>query len=219
LGKKIVSIGEKISQTQGSQQRIAFEAWRKINGDKTLRLNYDLSENSIVFDLGGYEGQWSSDIYSMYCCSINIFEPVPEFADNIIKRFSRNRKIHVYDFGLASQTRNALISVCDNSSSIFRPFTDANFLSVPLIRASDYLNEEGIARIDLMKINIEGAEYDLLEHLIDTGWVQRIDNIQIQFHSFAPDAHKRMYEIQERLELFHQLTYQYLFVWENWKLK
>ena len=41
--------------------------WFKDNGDKTHRLNYNLNEKSIVFDLGGYEGQWASDIFSKYC--------------------------------------------------------------------------------------------------------------------------------------------------------
>src|SRR5438477_4586077 len=49
-----------------SEKRVI--AWREINGDRTLRLSYDLSENDVVFDVGGYEGQWASDIYAMYGC-------------------------------------------------------------------------------------------------------------------------------------------------------
>jgi hypothetical protein len=40
----------------------------------------------MVFDVGGYEGQWSSDIFSKYVCHIHIFEPVPEYADQIASR-------------------------------------------------------------------------------------------------------------------------------------
>ena len=32
-------------------------AWRDANGDKTLRLHYDLYQRSVVFDVGGYEGK------------------------------------------------------------------------------------------------------------------------------------------------------------------
>ena len=35
------------------------------------------------------------------------------------------------------------------------------------------LDELGHTRIDYMKINIEGAEYDLLERMFETGWAQR----------------------------------------------
>ena len=37
--------------------------WVRDRGDQTLRLDYDLAAASIVFDLGGYEGQWASDIF------------------------------------------------------------------------------------------------------------------------------------------------------------
>ena len=68
-----------------------------------------------------------------------------------------------------------------------------------------------------MKINIEGAEYDLLDHLIETGFIANIINLQIQFHEFVPNAKERMENIQKRLEKTHALTYQHEFVWENWK--
>jgi len=70
-----------------------------------------------------------------------------------------------------------------------------------------------------MKINIEGSEYDLLEHLLETNYVKIIKNIQVQFHDFVPNAEKRMKRIQEKLQKTHYLTYQYPFVWENWRIK
>ena len=71
--------------------------------------------------------------------------------------------------------------------------------------------------IDLMKINIEGAEYDLLEHLIENKFVENIKDIQVQFHDFVPNAEARMKNIQAGLSKTHYLTYQYPFVWENWR--
>ena len=70
-----------------------------------------------------------------------------------------------------------------------------------------------------MKINIEGGEYDLLEHLIETGFVKNIFDLQIQFHDFIPNARGRMENIQKKLKKTHKLSYQYEFVWESWKLK
>lgn len=70
-----------------------------------------------------------------------------------------------------------------------------------------------------MKINIEGAEYDLMEWIISEGLVKKIENIQIQFHDFIENAEARMVNIQNLLGRTHYLTYLYRFVWENWKLK
>lgn len=51
----------------------------------------------------------------------------------------------------------------------------------------EYINERQINKIDLFKINIEGAEYDLLECIILNGYILKIKNIQVQFHDFFPD--------------------------------
>ena len=59
----------------------------------------------------------------------------------------------------------------------------------------------------------------LLEHLIDIGAVGQIRDLQIQFHDFVPEAKKRMAEIRSALSRTHEPTYQYEFVWENWRLK
>ena len=45
-------------------------------------------------------------------------------------------------------------------------------------------------------------------------------NLQIQFHDFIIDnAEERMKNIQNKLSKTHEITYQYNFVWENWKIK
>ncbi|MCJ7575557.1 MAG: FkbM family methyltransferase [Dehalococcoidia bacterium] len=200
-----------------SPQENRLIRWFRDNGDKTLRLNYDLDGNSLVFDMGGYEGQWASDIFSKYCCTIHVFEPVIEFADKIEKRFSRNRKIFVHKFGLSNGSKKAAIALAQDGSSLFRQGKQTREIS--LVRAVDFLRENNIQNIELMKINIEGGEYDLLDHLIDTGFVRHIKNIQVQFHDFVPNAELRMTGIQQRLQETHALTYQYSFVWENWRLK
>ena len=200
-----------------SQKRVL--PWFKINGDQTLRLNYDLNESSVVFDLGGYEGQWTSDIYSKYCCVVYCFEPVKEFADALSLRFARNKKIHIFQFGLSNEDKNARMTLAKNSSSTFKILKKNPTEEVVLKKAVSFMQENKINMVDLMKINIEGGEYDLLDHFLDSGFVLNIKNLQIQFHDFVPKAEMRMARIQEGLAKTHRLTYQFPFVWENWELK
>ena len=150
----------------------------------------------------------------MYCCSIHVFEPVEEFADKIIKRFSKNKKIIVHKFGLSNKNKKDKIFLDDDASSIFKKKGESR--DIVLVRAVDFMRENDIQSIDLIKINIEGGEYDLLEHLIDEGFVRNIKNIQAQFHDFVPNAEQRMVGIQQKLARTHSLSYQYPFVWENW---
>jgi FkbM family methyltransferase len=199
------------------RQKIRVIPYFRADGENTLRLDYDLDEDSIVFDIGGYEGRWAQDIFSRYRCHIHIFEPVPAFDDNIRKRFSGNDKIVVHQFGLGKTNSNVEIFLSQDGSSLFKKTGIAT--NIKLVKLGDFFSQNQISSVDLMKINIEGGEYDLLEELIDTGLVTRVKNIQVQFHDFVPKAEKRMRKIQDSLRQTHTLTYQFKFVWENWKLK
>lgn len=200
-----------------SLKALRFKPWFNDDGDKTHRLQYDLKENSVVFDLGGYEGEWAGQIFCLYNCGIYIFEPYEEYCKNIQHKFLHNSRITIFSYGLSKTSGSAKLALADNSSSIF--IESENSVDVKLVCAHEFFNHHSILKIDLMKINIEGGEYDLLDHLIETGDVKMISNIQVQFHDFVPDAESRMNSIQADLCRTHELTYQYEFVWENWKLK
>lgn len=217
LGNLLCAAASRIHQSEASPQSQKAAKWFADEGDYTLRLNYPLGENSLVFDLGGYRGQWSSDIFAKYSCQIHVFEPVDEFAEAIKVRFARNQKIFVHQFGLADRNQIVKIGLAHDCSSAFKP--TIRMVEGTLIHAASFLQENNIQAIDLMKINIEGGEYDLLEHLIESGCISRIRNIQVQFHDFVPGAKRRMAMIQDRLARTHYPTYQYTFVWENWRLK
>jgi FkbM family methyltransferase len=192
--------------------------WFKINGDETLRLKYDLSETSIVFDLGGYKGEFASAILNKFNCTVYIFEPIPFLFNIIIEKFSGNKNLHPYCFGLYNKTMKEQISLSDNGSSLF--IKDTESVEIQLKSITEFLQENTIYSIDLIKINIEGAEYELLESLLENGLIKRFKNIQVQFHDFIiPGAKERMNQIQENLSITHKLTYQFEFVWENWVLK
>jgi FkbM family methyltransferase len=217
LGRRLHHIVFEIGKPK-SCQNPAVARWFADNGDKTLRLYYiDLHKDSLVFDVGGYEGQWTSDIYSMYRCQVHVFEPVEEFAKRIRDRFFGNPDIIVHQFGLSNRNWTTKMALDKDGTSAFKPgktLVDAQFAE-----AATFFADNNIEFIDFMKINIEGGEYDLLDYILKIGWVCNIRNIQIQFHDFIPNAEIRMAEIQQRLSITHELTYQYRFVWENWKLK
>lgn len=191
-----------------------LKKWQTEDVDKQFRTTYPaLNADSLVFDLGGYQGQWASDIFSRYLCKVHIFEPHPVFAAKIKERFSGNFHINVYDFGLGPKEYTAFLSTQAEASSLFGSRNNAISVKIKCIR--DFLPP---SCIDLIKINIEGAEYELLEYLIDENLISQFKNIQVQFHHFVPDASARMQRIQKHLSRTHYLTYQFPFLWENWQI-
>lgn len=195
----------------------ALTGWAVRDGEHTLRLDYPLNQDSIVFDLGGYKGAWSESIFNKYGCNIYIFEPLIDYAWDITLKFLDNKKIHIFSFGLEERTYSTMMGVSRDASSIYRRCSYNT--EVKLVAAADFLNEHHIEHIDLMKISIEGGEYALLEHLIDINFISKIDNIQVKFHGFIKNAEQRMAAIQANMSKTHFLAYQFKFVWENWKRK
>jgi len=197
--------------------------WKELEGDIIQRLTYpELDTDSIVFDLGGYKGQWASDIFSKYGSNIFVFEPVQSFSNFIEERFSKNNKIKVYNIALGKHDGEEKFLLKKDESKSYNVETvmeSDDFITVKFKDIISFLAENQISTIQLMKINIEGGEYELLDYLIEKDWIQHIDNIQIQFHDFFPNSEQRMSIIQSKLAETHTLTYNYKYVWENWKRK
>jgi FkbM family methyltransferase len=193
--------------------------WFNDLGDATHRINYDLDKNSIVFDLGGFTGDFASNIYSKYFCNVYSYEPVKKYFEILKNRYSNNNKIKVFNYGLSDTDKELSIHVSLDASSLYG---DSETIDTCIFKKFnvEMLNDLGIDRINLLKINIEGGEYDLLEYfLTQEELINKIDNIQVQFHYFIEDSEKRMLDIKRKLSKTHNLTYEYNFVWENWKIK
>jgi hypothetical protein len=155
-----------------------------------LRYEYDLKPSDKVIDIGSYRGEWSEGIESKYGCKAERFEALD------------NRAAWLYD-GTVSMGGDYLYT------SIYKE----NGRSVGCEDINKYLKEE----IALVKINIEGAEYNLLQHMIDGG-IENIKNIQVQFHIIEGHDYEAYYtKITDQLKRTHKLTWRYPFVWENWE--
>ncbi|MFK7935350.1 MAG: FkbM family methyltransferase [Saprospiraceae bacterium] len=218
LARVFRRLGKRLQQRDPAWQRI-LDDWRERDGEQTLRYDYDLSADSVVFDLGGFEGDWASEIYARYSAQIEVFEPHPAYANAIAKRFARNPKINIHPFGLAQKNTQLPLSVAAESSSVFNANNSGETIEVELRDMVTFMKEQSVEQVDLVKINIEGGEFELLEHLIAEQQIEKFQELQIQFHHFMPDARERMKRIQQQLAETHELTWQFEFLWENWRRK
>lgn len=193
--------------------------WFKDKGDQTLRLDYPLTQESIVFDLGGYHGDFAVAVHERYGCKVYIFEPVPEFYLKCVERFRGNNKIVCLNYGLASADGWLDIGLAANASSFSSPHAKGATQRVEVRSVVECIRLLEIERIDLMKINIEGGEFDVLPALIESDCIKKVQHLQVQFHNFVDQAVKRRTEIRAQLEETHVEMWNYDFVWESWKRK
>jgi FkbM family methyltransferase len=199
------------------RKSIAIVMWRLRRGDSTLRLHYDLGPESLVFDVGGYRGEFVEQVTARFDCRVHVFEPVPQYCAEIREKLGGNPKVTINCVGLSDTTRTETISVDGAASSVVKQAGERT--EIRLVDIGEYLAPMGRPRIDLIKINIEGAEYALLERMHELGLIERCRDIQIQFHDFVGDAEARRDKLRRMLAATHDLTYDYYFIWENWHLR
>ena len=196
---------------------LSYYKWKKDKSDH-LRFDYDLNDYSLIFDVGGYHGDWTAKIFKKYNCNVYVFEPVKSFFEIINNRFKSNEKIKVFNFGLSDSNAQEQIYLKNDASSTNKHLRGLLSEEIKLVDIVLFLKEKNIKKIDLMKINIEGEEYKLLPRLIDSAWIKSCKNLQIQFHNFVENAEELRSSIRKKLSKTHHLTYDYPFLWENWEL-
>jgi FkbM family methyltransferase len=175
-----------------------------------------LSRESVVFDIGGYVGDWADQIRRRYGTKIHIFEPIPQHLVALRNRFAADSNVLVADYGLGAVDGLRYVTLSADGSGVLK--AGEHRIQCRFRDVAEVLDELEYEMVDLMKINIEGDEFDLLERIITAGWVSRIRELQIQFHSFVPNAVERRNVLRGRLANTHRLTYDFYFVWENWRL-
>jgi FkbM family methyltransferase len=192
----------------------ATARWFEEGGADTLRFTYALDTTSVVFDVGGYRGDFAAAMLERYGPLVHVFEPVPTFAERIARRFDGDTRVQVHPFALGDRDGRMVVKVNADASGMWtKRGTPTEVAIVDVMR---FVADQGIDRIDLLKLNIEGGEFDLLDRMIGAGLVERCIDLQIQFHPFVPDARARRERIRSALARTHALTYDYAFVFENW---
>jgi len=210
-----------ITRIVGMARRVAdgpeLRRWHDDGGKDRLRLDYELDATSTVIDVGGHRGQFASDIFSRFLCTVHIFEPIPRFASGIEERFALNDRVLVHPFGLGAAALRTSFALDDDRTSAYRE--GGTRMLAPIRDAVEVFDELGLGRIDLMKINIEGAEYDLLDHLLAAGRIGDVRYLQIQFHDHVANAAARSDSIRRQLAATHDEMWRYPFVWESWQAR
>ena len=93
------------------------QRWFSDYGDLTHILNYDLNEDSIVMDIGGFVGIWVEKVINKFNPYIYVIEPIPLFYDQMISKFKDNNKVKVIPVAIGTENKNGIIYLNGDASS------------------------------------------------------------------------------------------------------
>lgn len=157
----------------------------------------NIKPGSVVLDVGAGIGEYSLNVASkIEGTNVYAFEPTRETWQSLLKNVARNgleHSIHCHQLALADVSGRIGLTSTHNGNHILR---QVGYLSqeerphevVEVSTVDAFINNNGIARVDFIKADIEGAELFLLRgaveclHLhkphiqleIDRRWTQRM---------------------------------------------
>ena len=187
-------------------------------GGEAKRYEFQLDRQSLLMDLGGYKGHFVLEVLKQHECRLWVFEAMPQYSARLARRLGRIPGVRIFPYGLAGTDQTAHLRVDEDASSVFDG-GNARSVRIKLRSIISFLHTTRPRRIDIMKVNIEGGEYELLERLVESPWVKKVARLQVQFHPFVPGALGRMKAIQTQLSKTHSLEWGFPMVWESWVLK
>ena len=145
-----------------------------------------MNKNTIVYSFGiGEDISFDLSIIKNHGCQVYGFDPTPKSAkyiqnQNILNEFKFN------DFGIGNKNQNAKFFLPKNEDFVSGSIIDRgelskkNSIEVKLKTLKTISEDLGHDKIGVLKMDIEGAEYDVIEMLFEKDL--KIDQILIEFH-------------------------------------
>jgi FkbM family methyltransferase len=178
----------------------------------------------LVVDMGAFDGEWAANVHQEYGARVLSFEPWPAMLSKARQRLAPYPQVELYPYGLAAADKEVDLYQLGPGSTVHadawqRLDPQAALPAAVHVVLRDVIqvfDELDLHRVDVLKINVEGTEYEILDRLIATGYIERCRCVFIQFHEWFPDAYARRRRIHLALRRTHRVDWSDYFVWERW---
>lgn len=141
------------------------------NGERWLLERLRSEPIRTVLDVGANVGSWSLLAAELLPqATVYALEVVPATAATLRSRVGEHDRIKSFPVGLAAETGTMSLNY-HQSASTHATFTDyphrwnGERIECAVMRGDEFLAREGIARVDFLKLDVEGAEHLVLEGL------------------------------------------------------
>jgi FkbM family methyltransferase len=176
-------------------------------------------QNAIVYSGGvGKDITFEMAVAREFNAQIFLFDPSPT-GISTIQTLKLPSNIRFYPLGLAGNDGALVFATpLKSQEGSFRVGEDGP-LRFECRKLSTLLRENKHTSVELLKIDIEGFEYDVIDDIVNNGL--NIHQIAVEFHDFYPDVGKEKTLRAIRLlkscgyTLFHKRGHDYSFIKKN----
>ena len=162
----------------------------------------NLKNLNICFDIGSNVGLFTKYLKLNNCNKIFCFEPNKTAFNSLQKNLNVESEVELFNLAV-SYNNESLRLYIDNNNSLISSAHDIknNYYDVETITLKDIFERNKIQKVDFVKIDIEGMEFDLIENLEDSIF-QKIDKFLIEYHDFYfTDGSQKLEKLKNKLTL------------------
>ncbi len=175
----------------------------------TELLKAALHPSMCFFDVGANIGYYSV-VAAARCERVYAFEPVPRLFDKLCENVELNSGVNIspHRIALAAHSRPAkffVVNDCENQGlSSFHESAGADEITVEAQSLDDFVREQCVKRIDVMKVDVEGAEEQVFQGGAGILGSDRAPDIIFECHAGATSDQKlrefgyRIYEFRRQ---------------------
>ncbi|MEK6880822.1 MAG: FkbM family methyltransferase [Nanoarchaeota archaeon] len=121
-----------------------------------LKIFNSLSDLKVVFDVGTRIDTNYIDLKPE--AEYHLFEPNPEFFYELRKKINKKNKVFLNNYGLGSKEDKLSYNL-----GMQKFMEDGSSMVLPIKTLDWYMNDKGIEKIDFLKIDTEGMDYEVLQ--------------------------------------------------------
>lgn len=145
-----------------------------------------LNNKSIVYSFGiGKDISFDTKIINKYACKVYGFDPTPKSIE-YIKSIKTSPLFHFSPYGISLKTGTEKFYLPANSKGVSASMVVSeavnkeNYLEVNMKSFNDICKHFKHRHIDLLKIDIEGSEYEIIPNILNTDIT--ITQLLVEFH-------------------------------------
>jgi len=151
-----------------------------------LRREYGaIGRDWTVIDVGANIG-----VFAVFAAEAGVrvfaYEPMPENYELLLRNLERNDllgQVQAFPLGVAARRERRSLFVAENNAShtMFPPAAGGRNVSVECVSLADVVADNAISQCDLLKLDCEGAEFEILE-AVPAATLDRIRRIRLEWH-------------------------------------
>lgn len=140
-----------------------------------------LGETPVVLDCGANHGAFSGELARNHRARVYGFEPDPR----LFPRLPNVANVSFFNLAVSGTEGDLILNLGEGncSSARFSEGAGQTSVTVGATTLDAFCNEKALRAIDLLKVDIEGAEIDVLERL-PQGFLAATGQITVEFHDF-----------------------------------